>query len=398
MKQRPPWEGGDWGSSWEKGHGPRWDKAQWEAWKAHRGSAWKGPGCGLFLRFLFVFGLILLLVLGGMAALALLFTRASGGSDQVALAVWVAGCGLGLALPILALTIAYRAYRRIANPLAEVMAAADAVAAGDLTARVGEANNDDQFTRLARSFNRMTAELEREDELRRNLTADVAHELRTPLHIIQGNLEGVLDGVYDADAAHIEATLDETRMLSRLVDDLHLLSQAEAGQLSLRWEMVDVPELLADVETSFSGQAAAREIALTVDSAGDPAALRVEGDADRLDQVLSNLVANALRHTPPGGQVSIEAARADGQVRIRVADNGEGIAAADLPHVFDRFWRGDKARGPEGGAGLGLAIARQLVEAHGGAITAASGGTPGQGARFTITLPVNHAAIQLSSD
>jgi two-component system sensor histidine kinase BaeS len=398
VKKRPPWEESDWGSSWEKGHGARWDKEQWSAWKAQRGPAWKGPGCGLFLRFLFVFGLILLLVLGGMAALALLFTRASGGSDQVALAVWVAGCGLGLALPILALTIAYRAYRRIANPLAEVMAAADAVAAGDLTVRVGEANNNDQFTRLARSFNRMTAELEREDELRRNLTADVAHELRTPLHIIQGNLEGVLDGVYEADAAHIEATLEETRMLGRLVDDLHLLSQAEAGQLSLRRERVDVPELLADVETSFSGQAAAREIMLTVAIAGDPAALRVYGDADRLDQVLSNLVANALRHTPPGGRVTMEAARADGQVRISVADNGEGIAAADLPHVFDRFWRGDKARGPEGGAGLGLAIARQLVEAHGGAITAVSEGAPGQGARFTITLPVTPSAVEPFSD
>jgi len=391
VTKRPPWEQEGWVPPWER-NDRHWDKAQWETWKRHKGDEWNGPGCALFLRFLLIFGLVVLLVLGGMAALALLFTRASGGSDQVALAVWVAGCGLGLALPILAVTIAFRAFRRIANPLAEVMAAADAVAAGDLSVRVNEEREDKQFARLARSFNHMTAELQRSDKVRRNLTADVAHELRTPLHIIQGNLEGVLDGVYAPDAAHIEATLDETRLLSRLVDDLHLLSQAEAGQLSLHWETVDVPDLLADVETSFSGQAAAREIELKVAVEGDPAGLQIEGDADRLDQVLSNLVANALRHTPPGGHVSLAAGRENGAVRIRVTDTGEGIAAEDLPYVFDRFWRGDKARGHEGGAGagLGLAIARQLVEAHGGTIAAASAEPPERGARFTIVLPLSN--------
>jgi signal transduction histidine kinase len=233
----------------------------------------------------------------------------------------------------------------------------------------------------------MTEELQRSDQLRRNLTADVAHELRTPLHIIQGNLEGVLDGVYDPSEEHIEATLEETRMLARLVDDLHILSQAEAGQLSLHMEEVDVTELLADVETSFSGQAEVKEIDLKVRIEGKPAELMVSGDVDRLDQVLSNLVANALRHTPEGGQVLLQVQRTDGEVRIIVGDTGEGIAAEELPYIFERFWRGDVSRShvDGAGAGLGLAIAKQLIDAHQGTIEVTS--TPKAGTRFTISIP-----------
>ena len=362
----------------------QWDKKR----VRHAPPDWKGRGGCLFFRFLFIFGLILLLILGGMAVLALLLTRAAGGSNETALFVWIGGCGLALALPILALTIGGRAFRRIATPLAEVMAAADAVAEGDLTVRVAEdGNRRNQFAQLARSFNRMTEELQRSDQLRRSLTADVAHELRTPLHIIQGNLEAVLDGVYDPTDEHIEATLEETRLLARLVDDLHILSQAEAGQLSLHMEEVDVTELMADVETSFSGQADVKNIDLEVSFAGKPAELRVSGDVDRLDQVLSNLVANALRHTPEGGQVSLQAQRQDGYVRINVADTGEGIAADDLPFIFERFWRGDASRTHIDGAraGLGLAIAKQLVNAHQGTIDVTS--TPNAGTHFTISIP-----------
>jgi signal transduction histidine kinase len=206
MKKGPPWQ--------------KHDPQQYEKWMRHGPPQWKGKGRGgcLFFRFLFIFGLVVLLLLGGMAILALLFTRASGGSDQVALIVWVSGCGMALALPILAIAIAGGAFRRITAPLAEVMEAADAVAAGDLTVRVSENERRSQFSQLARSFNRMTEELQHSDQMRRNLTADVAHELRTPLHIIQGNLEGVLDGVYEPTAAHIEATVEETRMLARLAD------------------------------------------------------------------------------------------------------------------------------------------------------------------------------------
>jgi signal transduction histidine kinase len=342
----------------------------------------------LFLRFIVFFGLVVLLVLGGMGALAFLFTQLFGGDGQMAVLVWIAGCGLSLALPLLAAAVAARIFRDIAMPLADVMAAADAVAEGDLSARVpSPTRGPDEFGHLAESFNHMAAELERADEQRRNLTADVAHELRTPLHVIQGNLEGVLDGVYEPTDAHITATLDEARVLARLIEDLRTLSLAESGQLPLVKEPVDVAELLADVRTSFSGQAEAAGVDLNVVLDGDPAQLTLVADAGRLDQVLGNLVANALRHTPAGGNVTLSAEPVPGGMRITVRDTGEGIPAPDLPYVFDRFWRGDRSRSHAGGAGsgLGLSIARQLVQAHGGRIRVES--DLGRGTTFTVELP-----------
>jgi two-component system OmpR family sensor kinase/two-component system sensor histidine kinase BaeS len=342
-----------------------------------------------------------LLVAGGIAALAFLFTRLFGGSGQTAVLVWLAGCGLALALPLLAGALAVRAFRGIAAPLADVMAAADAVADGDLGARVPvPVRGPGDFGRLAVSFNRMAEELERADQQRRNLTADVAHELRTPLHIIRGNLEGILDGVYEPTGAHVSATLDETQTLARLVEDLRTLSLAEAGQLPLSWELVDVTELLADVGTSFSGQAEAAGIELRVESAldaskgpsDDPSAssaMTIVADVGRLDQVLSNLMANALRHTPSGGVIELQAEQIPGGVHIIVRDTGVGIPVEDLPYIFDRFWRGDRSRSHARGAGsgLGLAIARQLVHAHGGRIGVES--EPGNGTTFAIELPAN---------
>ena len=329
-----------------------------------------------------------LLVVGGMAILAFLLTRSFGGDGQLAMLVWVGGCGLTLAMPILAGVLAVRAFRGIATPLANVMVAADAVAEGDLSARVPE-YGPGEFRRLARSFNRMAGELARADEQRRNLTADVAHELRTPLHIIQGNLEGVLDGIYEPTSEHITATLDETRLLARLVSDLRTLSLAEAGQLPLVREQVDVAELLGDVQTSFSGQAEAADVDLKIQSVPS---LQISADIGRLNQVLGNLVANALRHTPAGGKITLRAeVPPDGPdgVQIIVQDTGGGISAEQLPYIFDRFWRGDQARTHSGGTGggLGLAITRQLVRAHGGSIRVES--EEGVGTTFTILLPAD---------
>jgi two-component system OmpR family sensor kinase/two-component system sensor histidine kinase BaeS len=327
---------------------------------------------------------------------ALIYVAASVISGQMGnseLVFWFSFCGLPVLILLLIRFIGGRAFAGVGT-VAQVMAAADRVAAGDFTARVLEkegrhGRRRGRFARLARSFNQMTAALQQADEQRRNLTADVAHELRTPLHIIQGNLEGILDGVYEPTPEHIQATLEETHLLARLVDDLHTLAQAEAGQLSLHLAPVDVTELLADVQTSFSGQAEEKGVALAVSFAGKPAALTMMGDAGRLDQVLGNLVANALRHTPTGGAIQLEARREEDSVVIEVCDTGEGIAAADLPHLFDRFWRGDRARtrSDGSGGGLGLAIVKQLVEAHHGRITVRS--TPGQGATFTLSFPAS---------
>jgi signal transduction histidine kinase len=337
----------------------------------------------LFWRFVAVFGLIVLLVAGGMALLAWLFTRWTGGGQQVAALVWVGGCGLALALPLLAALVATRAFRGIATPLADVMGAADAVAEGDLNVRVAERGSS-EFRQLARSFNRMAERLQQSDQQRRTLMADVAHELRTPLHIIQGNLEGVIDGVYAPTPAHIEATLDETRLLARLVEDLRTLSLAEAGQLPMQWEAVDVAELLRDGATSFSGQAEAAGVTLAVELPSPPASLVVTADYRRLDQVIGNLIANALRHTPPGGTVTLRGQARGDSVLMEVSDTGAGIPADELPYIFDRFW----SRGGEGnaGTGLGLAIARSIVVAHGGAIDAES--VLGQGTTVRVTLPL----------
>lgn len=384
-KPGPPWEPADWGPPpWALG-GPWYHRrAEWEERRRHlREHRWqhRRPGW-LFARFAGVFGLMALLVLGGLGLLIFLVVRLAGGDPHTAARLWLGTCALLLFVPGMLWMLGRRVFRSIARPLGNLLDAADRVAAGDLSARVPEQKGE--FGQLTRSFNHMVEELALADRRRRNLTADVAHELRTPLQIIQGNLEGVLDGVYAPTPEHIEATLGETRVLARLVEDLRVLSQAEAGQLPMQWETVDVGELLEDVVTSFSGPAQVAGVTLRCTTVGD-GRLAVRGDYGRLEQVLGNLTANALRHTPAGGSVVLAAEAAAGRVRISVTDTGEGIAAEDLPFVFDRFWRGDRARThSSGGSGLGLAIARQLVQLHGGDITVES--TLGSGTRFTIEL------------
>lgn len=361
--------------------GPPW---RHRAWRHSPGGPpeWMRKRRFLFFRFgRFLFA-ALLLFLFGMAGLAYLFTRLFGGGGQIPLLVWLLATSIAIGFPLFILFFAVRSFSSIANPMARVMAAADAVAEGDLSVRIPEMGPG-EIGRLARSFNRMVSELERSDQLRRNLTADVAHELRTPLHIIQGNLEGILDGVYSPDSEQIALLLDETRQLSRLVEDLRTLSLAEAGQLPLKQEAVDIHELLGDVATSFSGPAEAAGVSLVVETAPGAGDLLTWGDAGRLDQVLNNLVANALRYTPAGGKINLDAANTSTGVRIQVSDNGNGIPAEDLPNIFDRFWRGDSSH--QSSSGLGLAIARQLVQAHGGTIAVES--QLHQGTTFTIYLP-----------
>ncbi|HSN76037.1 MAG TPA: ATP-binding protein [Anaerolineae bacterium] len=272
--------------------------------------------------------------------------------------------------------------RTLAAPLGQVSAAAGAIAAGDLSQRVPERGTVETQA-LARSFNQMAGNLEQAEQLRRNLLADVAHELRTPLTVIQGNLQALLDGVYPLERAEIATIYDETRLLSRLVADLRELAQAEAGQLKLHLGPVDVAAVLAQTVDSFALLAQQEQVSLHLDLSVDlPPTL---ADSDRLAQVLRNLLANAIRHAAPGGHVQVTVRPDQGRLRFSVADDGPGIPAADLPHVFDRFWRGDPARSRDsGGSGLGLAITRHLVEAQGGVIGVES--HEGRGTEFWFTL------------
>jgi signal transduction histidine kinase len=272
----------------------------------------------------------------------------------------------------------------MSRPLSDLTAATRAVAAGDLGVRVpttypGEAGE------LAAAFNQMAEDLARADKLRRNLTADVAHELRTPISVVRGKLEGILDGVYPATSEHLEPVLEEIKLLTRLVEDLRLLALAEAGELPMEKRAMDVGDLLRDAQVNFGPQAADQGVTLALDL---PVELpKVVADRRRITQVLGNLLTNALRHTPGGGCVTLSAVASEGMVRVTVADTGRGIPSEDLPYLFERFWRGDKSRSrAAGGTGLGLAIARQLVEMHGGTISVES--TPGQGSKFWFTLPI----------
>jgi signal transduction histidine kinase len=342
-------------------------------------SAQKGF-CG-FVAFVVV---IVLFVSGVAALLYYLFSEYSGARN-----IWLLLCGAPLLLVVVGGLLASSLYTRYGKPIGQIVRGIDRVAEGDLSERVPE-DDSPQFGRLISRFNKMVDELERADQQRRNLTADIAHELRTPLHIMQGKLEGMLDGVYEANAQHLQETLEETQLLNRLVEDLQTLSLAEAGALPLHMGRVRVAELLRDVAASFSGQAADLGIELTTElTASD---LQANADYVRLNQVLANLVANALRHTPTGGQVTVEAQAADnGGLRIAVRDTGAGIPEEDLPFIFDRFWRGDRARGrgsrgrEAASSGLGLAIARELVQAHGGRIEVES--AVEVGTEFTIELP-----------
>lgn len=277
--------------------------------------------------------------------------------------------------------------RNLTAPLQRLAAAARAVASGNLDQQV-KVEGSAEMAEVGQSFNDMTGALKKAEVLRQSLVADVAHELRTPLSVLQGNLRAILDDVYDLDKTEISHLYDETRLLSRLVDDLRELALADAGQLNLHLRPTDALQVIRSTTDSLALAAEAGEVALT---ATMPDSLPpVQADPDRVAQVLRNLLVNALRHTPPGGSVTLTAAVTDRALEISVADTGEGIAAEDLPHVFERFWRADPSRARDsrlaGGTGLGLSIAQSLVEAQGGRIWAES--MPGEGTVFRFTLPL----------
>lgn len=291
-----------------------------------------------------------------------------------------------LVLAIIGMITAGRAFRRVTAPVGAVMEAAGRVAEGEYSTRVVE-RGPPEVRALARAFNQMTARLEISDRQRRDLLAEVTHELRTPLAVIQGNLEGLLDGIYPRDDAHLAPVLDEARLLAHLIEDLRTLALAEAGSLPLRKESVDLGDLVVDTAASFRPQVDAASIALSVEAGDLPP---VEVDPTRIREVVENLIVNALRYTPAGGSIRVSAAVQGGgterRVVITVADSGAGIAPEELPHIFDRFYKSQDSRG----TGLGLTIAKNLVEAHGGEITAES--APGQGTTIRVTLPVSLAS------
>lgn len=284
---------------------------------------------------------------------------------------------LGLVL-LFALVAVGRSARRMAGPVGDVMEVADRVAHGDYTARVEERGTP-EMRRLARSFNAMTERLRESEDQRRNLLADVAHELRTPLTVIQGNAEAMLDGLYQPDPAHLEPLLEETKVMSRLLDDLQTLSKAEAGALALHRLRVDPAQLVRDAADAFRPQAEAAGVALELRVA--PGLPEIDLDPVRIGEVLANLISNAFRHTRAPGSVALIAERAPDGVSLAVSDTGEGIPEHELPHVFDRF---AKAANSEG-SGLGLAIAKALVEAHNGRISAES--EIGRGTTVRLVLP-----------
>jgi two-component system OmpR family sensor kinase/two-component system sensor histidine kinase BaeS len=317
---------------------------------------------------------------GAAAALADNFLSAL--NRGVLLATVVAG--------LVALLLGALLVRQIIAPLRNLQSAANAIADGDLSQRVSIASHD-EVADVSHAFNQMAKALERDELLRRHMMADIAHELRTPLTVIQGQVEALLDGVFPLNPEQLAPIHDETILLSRLVSDLRELALAEAGQLTIERRPVDLGDLIGRVAAAVEPVAAEKGVALSADVSPDLPT--ISADADRLSQVLHNLLNNALRHTPPGGGISLRAgpeAQKAGEVWLEVRDTGEGIPADQLPYVFDRFYRADPARNrASGGSGLGLAIVRAIVEAHGGRAAVASDGVPGHGSSFTIYLPTD---------
>ncbi len=355
---------------------PWWPENQ--PWPPQRGRFRHNP---FFRRLGCFFGVINLLGITLFVLLVLFIVRTFGPVDINLLIKWALPLGLGALVLIVAIAaLSVRSLRRISAPLDALHEAAERVAQGDYSARVA-VRGPPEVRSVTRAFNDMASRLSQTDEQRRNLLADTTHELLTPLTVIQGNLEGLLDGVYPADQTNLRNLLDETRVLSRLMEDLRTLALAESGALQLKKEPTELLPFLHEVTSVFQSQAALAGVSLTVNAADDLPP--VELDPSRMRQVLSNLLANDLRYSPAGGTIRLRCERQGENVVLAVQDDGPGIPQGDLEHVFERFYKSTDS----GGMGLGLAIAKHLVEAHGGSISAENG--PTRGTIFRITLPIN---------
>jgi len=373
-----------WRGDYLKDHRPPWwpENEEWpprdrRAWRymGRRNPFFRRLGCA-FLIFNLI-GFVLLFSISAFILNILGVLHISG--NQFGLLLPTAG--ILFAFLVIGFVFATRNLRRMSRPLDELVEASNKVAEGDYSARV-DVKGTPEIRSLLHGFNSMAERLQLTDQERRNMLADVSHELRTPITVIQGNVEGILDGLYPADEARLKSVLEETQILSRLVDDLRTLALAESGALRLKREPTNLAELIRDTISNFEAQAKEKEIRLTV-SLQDIEETNL--DPQRIREVLTNLISNALRYTPLGGEVKVgvtePSSGAERAITIIVEDNGPGIASTELPHVFDRFYKSSDS----GGMGLGLSIAKYLVEAHGGKIWAES--EIGQGTKISFALP-----------
>jgi len=294
---------------------------------------------------------------------------------------------ISLVLAIFAVIIGILLTRRVVNPISEVMAAAQKVAAGDLSTRIVTKKGNDDLSILVEHFNLMTEALERNDNERKQLLADVAHELRTPLSILRGRLEGIVDGIYPANDASIAPALEETYLLERLVEDLRLLTLAENRQLHFEMHSVELVQSLERSIAIFKPQA--QDKGIEIEMTTDQSTAFVWVDPQRLEQVVGNIIDNALRYvSTKDGKVSISVEHMSGSVKVSIADNGTGLPDGEVERIFDRFWRSEKSRArAAGGAGLGMAIVKQLVESQGGKVGAENIATGGLKIWFILPEP-----------
>jgi two-component system sensor histidine kinase BaeS len=309
--------------------------------------------------------------------------------DSVRNSLWIAG---GIAVALAAL-LAVLLSRQISAPLRRLSAAANKVARGDTSCRL-QASSADEVGSLTNTFNCMVESLDKNEGARRVLMSDLAHEMSTPLAVMQGNLEGMLDGLVEPSKDNISALHEESSLLARLVKDLRTLSQAEAGKLNLVLAPGDLGAVVTPIVTATAPQARRKQVSVGLDV--EPGLPKAMMDADRVSQVVTNLLANALRYTSEGGTIKIAvgsgvgSGQANESLLVSVADSGRGISEQDLPHVFDRYYQGEQPREKRsGGSGIGLAVVKQLVEAHGGKVWVES--AQGKGSTFFFTIPTARA-------